>query len=590
MFTPSDPLMQQLHAADVLALDFETYYSASYSVRSLGYSAYVNDPRFCATSIAVSDGDLAYSADPRFFPWGLLQNKTIVAHNAAFDIAVFKRLQETGVIPTDCQPAQWHDTAALCAFLGIPRSLAEAANCVLHLTLDKAVRRRAADGPDLFDNLHQYNSADAHATARLWKELERFWPTHERQLSQLTITMGFRGITLNQPKALASFTELEAEAESARLVLPWYPNQPPTSPKALAAACQQHNIPAPTTTSTKEEDFESWLEQYSQTEPARYVRAMQEIRSLNRAAKVLQTMIDRVRPDGRIDTHTLYFGASTGRWSGGGHGLNLQNLNRGNAGNADLRACLIPKPGNLFLIADLSQIEPRCLARAAGDTKWLALVAAGDNPYEAHAKTAHNWSGTKLKREDPRLYALCKAERLGLGYGCGPEKFVVVAKQLGGLDVTLAESQQIVADFRRTNPLITALWTTLENAFRARDGKDYRLPLPSGRRLRYFQVDAEEMTAAVTLTDTRFNWYGGKLCENLIQAIARDVFAHQLLAVDAAGLNPVLTVHDEVICEVPADHAPEALQTLLTLMNTPPPWAPDLPLAAEGEIATHYRK
>ena len=577
-------------AASTVALDFETAYGPGYSVQDLGYSAYVRDPRFRALLVAVAGDGHRAACRPGAFPWELLHGKTLVAHNAAFDRAVFTRLQELGTIPAQVRPDAWHDTAALCAYIGAPRALDEAAQVLFGITVDKSVRDRMAGEGDLFDNVSDYAATDAHVAALLWAKFSPHWPEHERRLARLTAEMGFRGITLDRQRAEKAFEGLEDQAESARMALPWFPAQPAASPKAIAEECRRHKVPPPDTTCAKDGAFDAWLTQYGHTEPARYIRLVQELRSLNRAAKVLQTMLARVRPDGRIDAHTMYFGAATGRWSGGGHGLNLQNLNRSEAGNADLRACLIAAPGHKLVIVDLAQIEPRCLAWMAGDRAWLDLVRAGMNPYEAHAATAHGWRGKKLKTERPTLYALCKAERLGLGYGCGAEKFVSVAKILGGLDLSPADSQRIVREFRQNNPAIIGLWRRLEAAFANRDGHDYRLPLPSGRKLRYFAVSKEDMTAQVVKGGPRYSFYGGKLCENLIQAMARDVFAEGLLRVEDAGLNPILTVHDEIVCELPEDRAGEGLREIIRLMTIPPAWAPDLPVEAEGCITDHYRK
>ena len=586
----SIPAPAWLAAAGEVAIDFETHYTAEYSVQEMGYSAYVHDPRFCAVLVAVSDGVNSMACAPDAFPWAVLHGRTLVAHNAAFDAAVFVRLQELGTIPPEVKPADWYDTAALCAYLGVPRSLDEAAEVMLGMTLDKGVRERMRGGPDLFDRVDDYGAKDAQAAALLWQKLSEHWPEHERRLSGLTREMGERGVSIDRKKARGIFQDLDDQAQSAKLGLPWYPKQAPASTKAIAAHCAKHNVPAPVTTSAKEDAFDEWLEAYGHTEPARAIQLVQEIRSLNRSAKVLETMLARIRADGRIDAHTLYFGAATGRWSGGGHGLNLQNLSRNDAGVADIRGCLVPAPGHVFVIADLSQIEPRCLAWMAGDTAWLDLVRGGANPYEAQAMTAHGWKGQKLKTTDSRLYALSKAERLGLGYGCGAEKFVSVARILGGLDVSLEESRRIVSAFRLGNPAITSLWNRLEDAFVRRDGADYRLPLPSGRRLRYFDVQAADMTARVVRGGPRLHFYGGKLCENLIQAIARDVFAEGLLRIEDADLNPILTVHDEVVCEVPLRCADVALEAVHKRLTIPPAWAPDLPVAAETVIAEFYRK
>ncbi len=80
------------------------------------------------------------------------------------------------------------------------------------------------------------------------------------------------------------------------------------------------------------------------------------------------------------------------------------------------------------------------------------------------------------------------------------------------------------------------------------------------------------------------------MCENFVQAMARDVFAEGLARAEYAGLNPILTVHDEIICEVPEEKANAGLDLLRLAMCHPPSWAPDLPVAAEGEISDHYKK
>lgn len=582
-------------AAPWLAIDFETFYDESqgYSIGDMGYSAYVNDSRFSCSMVAISDGENAHACPPDAFPWAILHGKPVVAHNAGFDEAVFRRLWQLGKVQPPVEPAQWDCTASMCAYLGHPRALDASAKLLLGLTLDKSQRSAMSGGADLFHDdaaWAKYAADDALACAKLWAKYSPHWPEHERALARLTFAMGRRGVRVAWDKAQGILEGLEDQAESARLTLPWYPRQKPTSPKALAAYCERHGVPVPDSTATKDDAFSDWLAAYGNTEPARAVRAMQEIRSLNRAAKLMETIKARRRLDDRIDASTLYFGAATGRWSGGGHGLNLQNLNRNDAGLFDVRGCIIASPGNKLVIVDLSQIEPRCLAWMAGDAAWLDLVRNGFNPYEAHAMTAHGWKGKKLKHEDSRLYALCKAERLGLGYGCGADKFVVVAKTLAGLDVEPAEAAKIVREFRATNRAIVQLWDRCEQAFKRCHGGTYRMPLPSSRVLRYFTVDADRMTAATCRGEAPEDWYGGKLTENLIQAMARDVFAEGLLRCEEAGLNPILTVHDEIVCEVPDYCAKDALEAIIERMTAPPLWAPDLPVGAEGCISDFYRK
>lgn len=590
--TLSERSVYDVLAAETVAVDFETVYHRGYSVADLGYSAYVMDPRFRATLVAFASHAGAVALPPERVTedaWRLLDGKEVVAHNAAFDMAVFARLAQLDVIPRQVWPAAWHDTAAMCRFFGLPGDLAGAAKQLLGVTLDKTVLERMADG-DLFDDTRQYATADADAAYRLWASLGKHWPEEQRDLARLTAEMGFRGVGLDREAARTAMEDIEAQVQVERMQLPWKDRAADCSPKQLAALCEQNKVPVPPSTAVKDDAAQAWLALHSGTEPGRAVRAMQTIRSLVRTREVLATMVKRVRLDGRIDSHTMYFGAATGRWSGGGHGLNLQNLTNGKVGAADLRACLVPAPGKVFVVADLCQIEPRCLAWMAGDHALLEDLRRGHAIYEAHARQYMGWAGGNLKREKQEKYALAKARVLGLGYGCGAEKFVAVAKVMAGLEITPAEAKRQVDDFRAKNGAITQLWARLEEAFRECDGGTYRMPLPSGRVVRYFDVCSADMTAAVTRGGDRYTYWGGSLTENLIQAVAADVFGHGLMLVEQAGLNPVLTVHDELVCEVPEAAAERALGQVLELMAATPAWMPDLPIEAEGKVLRRYGK
>jgi DNA polymerase len=127
------------------------------------------------------------------------------------------------------------------------------------------------------------------------------------------------------------------------------------------------------------------------------------------------------------------------------------------------------------------------------------------------------------------------------------------------------------------------------------DGKDLHITLPSGRVMSYNGFRWDDRSGSFRYWGThqgkwiRLHTYGGRLTENLVQALARDVLAHAMLRIEAAGYPIVLTVHDEVICEVPG-RAAYTLDALSALLATPPSWAADLPLAAAGFETYRYRK
>ena len=185
--------------------------------------------------------------------------------------------------------------------------------------------------------------------------------------------------------------------------------------------------------------------------------------------------------------------------------------------------------------------------------------------------------------------------------------------RLYGLEMSDARALEIVKGWRKNNPNIVSLWYDLEEAavlavsspgrrfecrrlVLQRDGSWLRIRLPSGRYLCYPGVRVEDGKLTYMGTNQysrrweRIPTYGGKLAENATQAGARDVIAHQMPEVEAAGFEIVLTVHDEIVCEAPLDNPSLTSHYLSSLMSAVPPWAQGLPLAAEGYEARRYRK
>jgi len=310
----------------------------------------------------------------------------------------------------------------------------------------------------------------------------------------------------------------------------------------------------------------------------------------------------------------------------------------------DIRRCLIAGPGFKLVIPDLSQIEPRVLNWVVGNTGFLDYCRQGLSPYEAHAKdSGYEWEG-KLKKTQPGMYALFKARVLALGYGAGWEKFIGMARgycesEEQFLSVFAAEpaegdeakfldylqwlvtnlkhraskaaletwpeldaqdrriwvnSWRQVTDFRKGNPLIfhkeTGLAPRLDRDFKAsvNDGV-FENELPSGRSLKYFDISPSYGWSAKQGNPmgipTRL--YGGKLVENLVQAIARDVFMLGVNRLERAGYRVLFHVHDEAIIEAPMDVDPEEIARLLSI---PPDWAKTLPVASEYEVSAFYKK
>ena len=255
-----------------------------------------------------------------------------------------------------------------------------------------------------------------------------------------------------------------------------------------------------------------------------------------------------------------------------------------------------------------------CLAWLSGDQEFLDLCRQF-SPYVAHGiqtgriKDPVAFEKARKVKGSPeaRMYSGLKAEVLLLGYGGGAVTYQRNAR-VYGIDATEAEAAATVKAYRNGKPKVTALWKRLENEFRSRIGSDaYFYPLPSGRNLVYWEPRQRQVIvkgepriemSADTVKGGRKNRpgdatkkiYGGFLCENLVQAVARDVLTDALLRVKDAGFRPLLTVHDEIVIEVPAASSEEASKEIRRIMTINPDWMPDVPLDVGMEVATEYRK
>ena len=293
----------------------------------------------------------------------------------------------------------------------------------------------------------------------------------------------------------------------------------------------------------------------------------------------------------------------TARWQSGKK-IRMQNLDRNDFHGFNLRNVYIPRVGYRFAIADLSQIEPRVLAWLAKDTVFLAACAEGQSPYEAHARSTMDYKESiPLKKFDPSLYQMAKARTLALGYQAGPERFIEMAKTMAGLTVEPDEARTAVADFRAKAKKITSLWYNKEAEMRRHVDGNYFVRMPNGTMLRYFNLRAsgdhygKPRVMASVIRNSRIkiyqtDLYGGKLVENLVQRIARDVLAEMIAVICLyyPDLHFLWSVHDEIICEVEESKAEEQLKNLELVMSTPPQWAPDLPVACEGGLFDKYIK
>lgn len=636
---------------NIIALDYETFYSKNkknpYTISDLGNWRYVHDERFDAFLLSVHDGENSWCGHPKNFNWDAIQPQDLLlAHNASFDSAVTRRLTELGQAPVISNA--WQCTANMTSYLAQTRALAPALWTLDRIAMSKEVRDYL-DGKHWDDVVKDGKEAESagycqNDTIHCWGLYNKYkanWPDFEQRLSSLTMKQCARGVAINVELLDKYISVLREVIFNLIQSFPWTSKgAKPTSPIAIAEECRSSGIPCPPLKKDDEEGYDVWEKTYGPRFP--WVYGACQVRSLNKLLSSLETIKERLRPDDTIDFSLLYFGAHTGRWSGGGSGLNLQNLKKvplfikdmhkisppeGLSYKQmkqwmsevpdfvlDIRRLFMARPGKKFILADLSQIEPRVLAWLTGNTQLLAMLKGGMSIYEAFARVSMGWTGGKLKDEDPDKYQLSKIQVLGLGFGCGWEKFITIAL---GYDVCLNEEQSknIVTEFRQNNLKISGrgpsydgsredepvgIWRVLDDAFKQSVGGDYQIELPSGRQLTYRDVRRavkmkknsegkleKRFVHTAEIGGDRFELYGGLLTENLVQATARDVFGAHLLTLEDQIGDVIWTVHDEAITEVDLDVTPKDVEGVMAVT---PDWLEGCPVAAEAKESQFYTK
>lgn len=359
------------------------------------------------------------------------------------------------------------------------------------------------------------------------------------------------------------------------------------------------------------------------------------------------TMDTAMGEGGRIRGLTQFYGANrTGRWAG--RLVQLQNLPRNYLKTLDyaretvkkknytgikllygnvpdtlsqlIRTAFIPSEGNKFVVADFSAIEARVIAWLAGEQWVNEVFATHGRIYEATASQMFHVPIEKITKGNPEysLRQKGKVATLALGYQGGANALIA----MGALNMGLTEEElpDIVQRWRQANRRIVDLWYSVEQAALAAMntaqpqairglifalegdliyGQSFlTVQLPSGRKLFYpkpFLQENQFGKMAVhyyTVGQQTKKWevtgtYGGKMTENIIQAIARDCLAVTLQRIDALGLQVVFHVHDEVIIDAPKEIS---VEQICDLMAEPIPWAPGLILKGAGFESSYYMK
>ena len=364
--------------------------------------------------------------------------------------------------------------------------------------------------------------------------------------------------------------------------------------------------------------------------------------------KKYYAMLNCAMKDHRVRGTFQFYGANrTGRWAG--RLLQLQNLSKNHISHIEVpremirardwesvemmyddvadilsqlvRTALIASLGKVFSVADFSAIEARVISWLANE-KWRMDVFRGDGKiYEATGAKMFNVPISAITKGSV-LRDKSKISELALGY----EGSLGALKRMGGERMGLSDTEMVslVRKWRSANPAIVDMWKEIDEASKEAvryqrpvsctcrniifdcNGKFMTIQLPSGRKLFYYGPKFKDKKIGRSMMPTRVlcyqgvvqetkQWgeidtYGGKLTENIVQAISRDLLGNSMLNLEANDYHPVCHIHDEVLCEVPEENAQAYYEEMASVMGTPPEWASDLPLRADGYTTPFYLK
>jgi DNA polymerase I-like protein with 3'-5' exonuclease and polymerase domains len=603
---------------DILVLDFETYYDRAFSLSKMTTEEYVRDPQFETIGVAVKRNN----EPTEWFSGTKAQTKrwldkwdwassVAVAHNAMFDMAILNWCY-------DIRPKRIADTLSMLRAIDGPHAGNSLAKAVERYGLGEkgtevinALGKRRLDFTD--EDLERYGEYcinDVELTQKLFEVLAPLMPVSELRLIDLTIRMFTEPVLVLDKGVLVSHLD-SVQAKKAALMDAVVADRDAlmSNPK-LATLLRTLGVVPPTKVSAKtgkeafafaksDEAFKELLEHPNPTVQA-VVAARLGVKSTLEETRTERfiTIADR----GTLPVPLRYYAAHTGRW-GGDDKVNLQNLPR----KSPLKKSMLAPKGHVFIDCDSSQIEARTLAWLAGQEDLVDAFDKGEDVYKIMATSIYE---VPLDEVTDYQRFVGKTTILGCGYGMGSAKFQTQLKTFG-VSLLSTECASIVYKYRDQFSQIPALWTQGDKVLDALIGTQtaplgeheallvdmFGIKLPNGMYLRYDNLRKErdkksgrdqfvyDVKRGRATLPTYI--YGGKLIENVCQALARIIIGEQMLMI-ARRYRVVMTVHDAVGVIAPIEEADKARAFVEACMRMRPKWAPTLPLNCESKIGASY--
>jgi DNA polymerase len=603
---------------NVICLDFETYYDVKFSLSKLTTEEYVRSPEFETIGVAVqvNDGTPMWCSGTKaeikkFLDSYEMDKHIVVAHNAVFDMAILNwqfDIRPKGIADTLSMARAIHGTE-------VGGSLAKLAEYyeigVKGTEVLQALGKHLSNFSE--QELAQYGKYccnDVVLTMELFRILSADFPPTELKLIDMTIRM-FTEPTLELDKVLLKRHLYDVQLKKQNLLETIEAEKTDLMSNDKFAEILKSHMVVPPTKISPATGREAWA--FAKTDEgfkALLEHDNENVQLLAAARLGIKSTIEETRTErfigiadrGLLPIPLRYYAAHTGRW-GGDDKINMQNLGRGSI----LKYAIVAPEGYKFIDSDSSQIEARTLAWLAEQNDLVDAFERGEDVYKIMASSIYGKAQEKI---DGGERFVGKTTILGCGYGMGGKKFGAQLKTFN-VEIEEAEANRIIAVYRETYDWIPLLW---QQAGRALDAiiEDKTAPLgrkgvlvvdgrkgirlPNGLYMKYpnLRKELNEQGKQEYVYDTRKGKavipnriYGGKVIENVCQAVARIIIGEQMLAV-AKKYKVVMTVHDAIACIVPEAEANTAKEYVEMCMKMRPKWALELPLSCESGVGNSY--
>ena len=602
-----------MSATQLLTVDFETYYDRDFSLSKLTTEEYVRSDSFevIGVSVKVNEDPAQWFSGTHQqtaqwlgqFDWG---SSLVLAHNTMFDSAILS--WRFGIIPLG-----WLDTMSMAQAIVPATQSKSLANLAVYYevgvkgteVINALGKRRIDFTSQELARYGDYCVNDTELTYTLFNKLLDGFPQQELKLIDLTIRMFAEPVLevdtellIEHLKGIREFKDKLLDASgldtdtlmSNNKFADWLRSRGVEPPMKISPTTGREALAF----SKTDKDFLA-LQDHEDVIIQTAVAARLGVKST-----LEETRTERfigIGSRGRLPVPLKYYAAHTGRW-GGADSLNLQNL-PSRTGSSSLKKSIVAPQGFVMIDADSAQIEARMLAWLSGQNDLVEQFTVGEDVYRLMASAIYSKDVSDITK-DERFIG--KTVVLGCGYGMGAEKFKNMLS-LQKVSMDKSEAERIISIYREKNFKIKQLWGQGQNALRfilqkrnAPIGQhnvvsvmNGGLLLPSGITMRYTNLRNDKDDGF--MYDARKNEvvriYGGKVIENIVQALARIVIGHQMLKI-AERYKVVLTVHDAVACIAPETEVLEAKRYVEECMRSAPEWAVGLPLNCESGYGRSY--